>query len=928
MKRNYFVIMTIVLMINVFGGYAKAEVPREETPNYKVAFYEFDNYHMEDKNGKKSGYGYEMMQNAAKYMQCTFSYVGYDKAATECFEMLENGEIDIYTAAKVTEERQEHYAISKHPAITASTCMNIQVGNDQVVAGDYSTYDGLRIGLLKRHTYNDAVLAWADEKGFQYEVVYYDTPTELSNALVNDEVDALVNSYIRTPEDEYTIERFGETAYYIVARKENQALIDEIDEALDLYGLENPNWRVDLYNKYYGSQAQNIELSKEEQQLLKELQRKNTIIRGVMNPDNNPYSWYEEGEGKGIAADVFRAVVKRMGLSYELVPVKDRQEYQEVLSDGTIDIWLDVDSVYNDEREVQFKITDPYLTTTVSVLRGRSSSGIICKLAVIDDCISLREIIDANWGNNVEIIIKENTKECVDALVSEEVDGALLMSYTAQKIAREDTQNRLRVDVVPGVNMTLSMGCNAYTDKVFLGLWQKMLNAVVESNENKIIQAYVEDTATPSIIAYLFDHPVYLVVVTGTFTVLVILLILYFNMKNSRNRQKMMAQDLKVALAEAEKATEAKQNFFSKMSHDIRTPLNVVLGMTQVARKYQQEPERLQYALDTITSEGNYLLVLINSILDMNQLEYGHIELVNAPFAPEICLKNNIEVLRPLADKKEQQMNVTSSLKQCVVNGDANRYSQIIINIVSNAIKYTESGGRIDINLDEIGENRIRFTCKDNGIGMSEDFVTHITEEFVRAEDSRVSKNQGTGLGMSIVKGLVELMQGTLQVESELGSGSTFVIEIPFGEVTEEQRRQVLQEKKEEETSYSYKGKKALLVEDNMLNAEIAKELLQGIGMEVEWAENGLQGVEKLEASQPGEFRFVFMDMQMPVMDGVEATMKIRSSVHPDHGIPIFAMTANTFASDQKRCSEAGMNGYIAKPISTEAITEVLEKHL
>ena len=263
-----------------------------------------------------------------------------------------------------------------------------------------------------------------------------------------------------------------------------------------------------------------------------------------------------------------------------------------------------------------------------------------------------------------------------------------------------------------------------------------------------------------------------------------------------------------------------------------------------------------------------------------------------------------------------------------MVKGDANRYSQIIINIVSNAIKYTESGGHIDIKLDQTDENRIRFTCADNGIGMSEEFVEHITEEFVRAEDSRVSKNQGTGLGMSIVKGLVELMQGTIQVESELGKGSTFVVEIPFGEVTEEQRIQVLQEKQEEEKSQSYKGKKALLVEDNMLNAEIAKELLHGIGMEVEWAENGLQGVEMLEASQPGEYRFIFMDMQMPVMDGVEATMKIRSSAHPDHGIPIFAMTANTFASDQKRCSEAGMNGYIAKPISTEAITEMLEKHL
>lgn len=169
-------------------------IPQKETPNYKVAFYASDNYHMQDENGMRSGYGYEMMQGIAKYLQCTFSYVGYDKSAGECEDMLRDGELDIYTAAKITPEREAEFAISKHPAITSTTTMNVKVDNTSVVEGDYSTYNGLRIGLLQRHTYNDAFLKWADEKGFKYEIVYYETPTELTNALINDEVDALVTA--------------------------------------------------------------------------------------------------------------------------------------------------------------------------------------------------------------------------------------------------------------------------------------------------------------------------------------------------------------------------------------------------------------------------------------------------------------------------------------------------------------------------------------------------------------------------------------------------------------------------------------------------------------------------------------------------------------------------------------------------------------
>ncbi len=282
-------------------------------------------------------------------------------------------------------------------------------------------------------------------------------------------------------------------------------------------------------------------------------------------------------------------------------------------------------------------------------------------------------------------------------------------------------------------------------------------------------------------------------------------------------------------------------------------------------------------------------------------------------------------MLRTLAEKKEQQFTLKCDCNDRVVIGDKNRLKQILINIASNAIKYTNNGGHISLELESLPENRYRFTCTDDGIGMSAEFVQHICEDYARAEDSRVSKTQGTGLGMSVVKGFTDLMGGTLTIKSELGKGSTFIVEIPFPPASEEERQAVLHPAAEDNSKLTeFVGKKVLLVEDNALNAEIAIELLNTIGLQVDWAENGELGLQKFEESGHDEYFAIFMDMQMPVMDGVTATKRIRQSSRPDHDIPIFAMTANTFANDRRSCHDAGMNGYIPKPVNVKDIESAL----
>ena len=925
-KRITALLLGILLVITYGSSVCAASVPKEDTPDYKVAFYAFDCYHMQDENGKRYGYGYDMMQSLSNYLQCTFSYVGYDKSAKECEEMLRNGEVDIYTAAKSTPEREKEFAFSKHPAITATTCMNVKIGNNKVIAGDYSTYNGLRIGLLKRHTYNEKFKEFAKEKGFDCQIVYYATPTDLSNALIDGEVDALVNSYIRTPEDEMTIENFGETPYYFMVRKEDQILVDELDAAIDKMNIETPNWRSDLYNLYYGSQNSNIKLTADEQAFLKQMQADHTVIRAVMNPDRNPYSWYEDEKGYGIVADIFTTTAKTLGLDYEIVPVASRAEYEEMLASGAVDIWLDMDSYYEDQGTYKYKMTDPYLTTTVSLLRRRGSSGKINKIGVKENNIAIKEIVSATWPN-AEIISLETTSQCVQEIINDKIDCALLMSYAAQKAVRDDTQNRLSVEIVPGVELSLKMGINARNNHNFYGIWEKTLSEVSMNKSAELVQDYLERSSTPTLLAYLFDHPIYFVFVVGLVFLTLFIICLYIQSTRTKNRQLRISEQLSEALIEAREANEAKLNFFSKMSHDIRTPLNAVLGMTQIAQKYKDDQNKLDNALENIGSEGNYLLTMINSILDVNQLEHGNIELIHKPFNPYECMRESIGILQPLAEKKEQKMIVSSDFTDHVVVGDAGRFSQIMVNIVSNAIKYTDIGGEIRVNLEALPDNHYRFTCTDNGIGMKQDYIEHICEDYSRAEDSRISATEGTGLGMAVVKGFTDLMHGTLTIESELGKGSTFSVELPFGEPSIKEREMVIKSMTEPSlTHMNLKGKKVLLIEDNALNAEIAMELLQSIGLVIDWAENGKLGVEKFEQSDINTYFAIFMDMQMPVMDGIAATQQIRSLKRTDKDVLIFAMTANTLAKDRQMCKEAGMNGYISKPINLKEIENTLKE--
>ena len=384
-------------------------------------------------------------------------------------------------------------------------------------------------------------------------------------------------------------------------------------------------------------------------------------------------------------------------------------------------------------------------------------------------------------------------------------------------------------------------------------------------------------------------------------------------------------QDTKIlqeALDTAEKASRAKTEFLFNMSHDIRTPMNAIMGYTDIARSHSDDKALVDDSLDKIKASSEHLLSLINDVLDMSRIESGKLELHKEDFSIAESIRKLQDLIRMQAEKKKQTVTLHENILHPVVHADPLRLNQVLLNILSNAVKYTPDGGHIEVYADELKSEKqgfaiYQFRVKDNGIGMSEEYLPHLFENFSREFNSTISRVQGTGLGMSIAKNLTEMMGGSIRVTSRLGEGSEFTVTLPA--VYVEQEKADLDTEDIPFVSEDLKGLKLLLAEDNMINAEIAKMMLFEAGFEVTHVENGQLAVEKIEEHHDA-FDAVLMDVQMPVMNGYEATKAIRKleTAQKTLRIPVIAMTANTFEDDKKNAREAGMDAHIGKPYQQE----------
>ena len=412
---------------------------------------------------------------------------------------------------------------------------------------------------------------------------------------------------------------------------------------------------------------------------------------------------------------------------------------------------------------------------------------------------------------------------------------------------------------------------------------------------------------------------------------LLLIVISYFYTKKQKSRELTQQQLLEQTAKAAEAANKAKSTFLFNMSHDIRTPMNAILGYAELARNHLQEPEKIGEYMDKIHISGEKMLSIINNILQFSQIENNQIHIEETSIQTEKSFDSCIVMVQTALEEKQQHFHVTKDISYPYIYIDTTYMSEIVLNILSNAIKYTAKGGTISCALrQEPGETDgwciTEIAITDTGIGISEEFQSHIFESFSRERSSTVSGIEGTGLGMGIVKNLVDLMHGTIEVKSKLGEGSTFTVRIPCRISSREETEPTAFD---ETAAQTLSGCRILLTEDNDLNAEISIELLTREGLLVERANDGVACLEMLQKAPEDYYDLILMDIQMPIMDGYKATRAIRRfSDKKKAGIPIVAMTANAFTEDKERALESGMNDHVAKPIDMKVLMSVLEEQI
>ncbi len=393
-------------------------------------------------------------------------------------------------------------------------------------------------------------------------------------------------------------------------------------------------------------------------------------------------------------------------------------------------------------------------------------------------------------------------------------------------------------------------------------------------------------------------------------------------------------QALREACEAANHANAAKSEFLSKMSHDIRTPMNAIIGMTAIAREHMEDGERVADCLNKIEISSKHLLSLINEVLDMSKIESGKMDLAEEEFNLKELVEELLTMSRTSIREKGHELEVSIEMEHEDVLGDAIRLQQVFLNILGNAIKYTPAGGKLKLEISEkasktCGYGRYEFVFQDNGVGMSQEFQKKIFEPFSRAEDSRVSKTEGTGLGMTIALNIVSMMNGNIHVESKEGEGSRFTVTVFLKQQRAGEKRPREHSLPEKKVERNFEGKRILLVEDNELNREIAQEIIGSTGVEIESAEDGQQALKKFSEREEGYYDLIFMDIQMPIMNGYEATKEIRSLDRADaKKIPIVAMTANAFTEDMIASKRAGMNEHITKPLNVDQLLKCMGEWL
>ncbi|MDO5112281.1 MAG: transporter substrate-binding domain-containing protein [Clostridia bacterium] len=905
----------------------------------RVGFFAFAGYHIEDADGRRSGYGYDLLQHLAAYGNWNYTYVGYDKSWAQMQEMLQRGEIDILSSAQKTPERMALFDFCDEPIGYSSAILTKKAGNDGLYIGEYAAWSGIRVGLVQGSSRNDGLAAFAAEKGFTYTPVYYEDAEEMSAALQQgEEIDAILTSNLRALQNEQIIAEFDTSPFYIMVRKGDAARLAQLNAALKRLFASEPGLRTQLQDQYYTpSGSDELAYTQEERDFVAAM--RGHTFTAVMNPDYKPLSYFENGEPRGAFAQIALKIFSQTGLDIDIVDMGDRQTYLETVRERQADICIDTFYGYSNAENLGYKLANTNADVELSCLRLAGATGGIDTIAAVPDLGGDTDHAKA-LHTDAALVYYDTIEQAVSAVRTGKQDAAYLYTAVAEYAEYNDDTGRLITERAYGCQSPIVLGVNSEQNALLLSILNKAISSI---SAEDVAAALSARTAFPgkamTVRRFVYENPMVAMGILLLVCLVCLLLVVFIN-SNSRyayehsrmEEERKRNEVLQEALRAAKIAVTSKAEFLSRVSHEMRTPLNAILGYMKLAESSSAPLETQKNCLAKSRTAAEQLLSIINEVLEASALESGKANLLMEPFD----LQQELTKLSDLFDGQARAKNIdftlqTVGLVEKNLCGDAQRLAHILTNLLSNAVKFTPEGGKVTLRAERISRKGdvvyLRFVVQDTGIGMSEAFLQRVGTPFEQESAANSRKYGGTGLGMSIVKMLTSLMSGSIKVESAQGVGTTVTLDIPFTAEDAPPQAYAADAPASTEADFDFTGRHILLVEDNPSNMEIASLLLTETGAEVTCAANGRIALERYQASPEGGFDMILMDVQMPEMDGYQTTRAIRASGRRDAAaVPIFAMTANAFEDDVAASLTAGMNEHISKPIDFQALFSMLRQ--
>ena len=935
MRKSVCALLSLLLLLSAVLP-VKAAAETAPAKVVRVGSFE-DTFNYVNEKGARKGYGYELLETLSGYTGWQFEYVTCDWS--DCFEKLKNGEIDIMGDISYTEDRAEEMLFSDEPMGEEKYYLYADLSRTDISASDYKTLNGKKIGVLMGTEPEVMLTEWEEKHGIKTQHVNISNNEDVKQKLANHEIDCFVSL-----EESFwaelgisTITRVGKSGIYYALNKDRPDLKEELDNAMRALDEAAPFYTADLYKRYFSLDYIPI-LTGEEKAWLK---GHGVIRMGFLTSDRG-VSTYDPATGEitGTITDYIQFAADCLGnqeLEFQLVGYDDKEAELNALKSGEIDMIFHFDQSPNLAEEYRVACTNTTWTSNMMAVTNQQlfTENKVNRVAVPRNKISLTryiafyypqwEIVDCDTQEDAIKLVKDGQADCFITGVSSEAKYSknhgfysVLLPNTAKSCFAVNSGNRSLLSIL---NKTIkAMPANMLTSSL----------AMHKSSARKVtLSDFIKDNF-------------FMVLLVSSIAVAAVLLTILKLLQKARKAEaaaKKAANDtqelnakLQVAVEKAESANRAKSTFLFNMSHDIRTPMNAIIGYADLASRHSDDPAKLKNYMENIQVCGQNLLMLLNNVLDLARIENDKTEMEYSVSDVDKDFRNCIAMFRNQADSKGQTLTVTTHLLHPYVYVDIPHLTEVCTNLVSNAVKYTGAGGTIRCDVTQKpgkkeGWCNMVITVADNGIGMSQEFQKHIFEPFERERTSTVSKVEGSGIGMGIVKKLVGLMGGTVAVESKIGVGSKFTVTIPCRIASEDETQAKRETNPSDQKCLC--GTRILLTEDNDLNAEIATELLQEEGCTVDRAKDGVECVDMLEKAANGTYQLILMDIQMPVMNGYDAARKIRRLDDPQKAnIPIIAMTANAFTEDRQVALDAGINDHIAKPINMNVLVPTLRKYL